>query len=82
MVMMQLMLSPGQQPRPLTPSQWKHSKYYSLDHTRGQKSTELSVIDTSQVRVPCSAAPYSLKRTCRFEEKMTCKYFFSITLLV
>ncbi|XP_045560781.1 R3H domain-containing protein 1 isoform X13 [Salmo salar] len=48
MVMMQLMLSPGQQPRPLTPSQWKHSKYYSLDHTRGQKSTELSVIDTSQ----------------------------------
>uniref|UniRef100_A0A4W5QQ38 R3H domain containing 1 n=1 Tax=Hucho hucho TaxID=62062 RepID=A0A4W5QQ38_9TELE len=50
MVMMQLMLSPGQQPRPHTPSQWKHSKYYSLDHTRGQKSTELSVIDTSQVR--------------------------------
>uniref|UniRef100_A0A4W5QQ33 R3H domain containing 1 n=1 Tax=Hucho hucho TaxID=62062 RepID=A0A4W5QQ33_9TELE len=48
MVMMQLMLSPGQQPRPHTPSQWKHSKYYSLDHTRGQKSTELSVIDTSQ----------------------------------
>uniref|UniRef100_A0A8C7I268 R3H domain containing 1 n=1 Tax=Oncorhynchus kisutch TaxID=8019 RepID=A0A8C7I268_ONCKI len=50
MVMMQLMLSPGQQPRPHTPSQWKHSKYHSLDHTRGQKSTELSVIDTSQVR--------------------------------
>ncbi|XP_031661327.1 R3H domain-containing protein 1 isoform X20 [Oncorhynchus kisutch] len=48
MVMMQLMLSPGQQPRPHTPSQWKHSKYHSLDHTRGQKSTELSVIDTSQ----------------------------------
>ncbi|XP_038870575.1 R3H domain-containing protein 1-like isoform X7 [Salvelinus namaycush] len=48
MVMMQLMMSPGQQPRPHTPSQWKHSKYYSLDHTRGQKSTELSVIDTSQ----------------------------------
>uniref|UniRef100_A0A673XDZ7 R3H domain containing 1 n=1 Tax=Salmo trutta TaxID=8032 RepID=A0A673XDZ7_SALTR len=48
MVMMQLMLSPGQQPRPHTPSQWKQSKYYSLDHTRGQKSTELSVIDTSQ----------------------------------
>uniref|UniRef100_A0A4W5L7Q8 R3H domain containing 1 n=1 Tax=Hucho hucho TaxID=62062 RepID=A0A4W5L7Q8_9TELE len=49
MVMMQLTLPPGQQPRPHSPPQWKHSKYYSLDHTRGQKSTELSTLDTSQV---------------------------------
>ncbi|KAK6315388.1 hypothetical protein J4Q44_G00149170 [Coregonus suidteri] len=48
MVMMQLMLHPGQQPRPHSPPQWKHSKFYSLDHTRGPKSTELSAIDTSQ----------------------------------
>ncbi|XP_035605770.2 R3H domain-containing protein 1-like isoform X7 [Oncorhynchus keta] len=48
MVMMQLTLPPGQQPRPHSPPQWKHSKYYSLDHTRGQKSTELSTLDTSQ----------------------------------
>ncbi|XP_024262085.1 R3H domain-containing protein 1-like isoform X1 [Oncorhynchus tshawytscha] len=48
MVMMQLTLPPGQQPRPHSPPQWKHSKYYSLDHTRRQKSTELSTLDTSQ----------------------------------
>ncbi|XP_038862795.1 R3H domain-containing protein 1-like isoform X2 [Salvelinus namaycush] len=48
MVMMQLTLPPGQQPRPHSPPQWKHSKYYILDHTRGQKSTELSTLDTSQ----------------------------------
>uniref|UniRef100_A0A6Q2XNM0 R3H domain containing 1 n=1 Tax=Esox lucius TaxID=8010 RepID=A0A6Q2XNM0_ESOLU len=48
MVMMQLALPHGQQPRPHSPPQWKHSKYYSLDHTRGQKSTELSALDTSQ----------------------------------
>ncbi|KAL0963920.1 hypothetical protein UPYG_G00315360 [Umbra pygmaea] len=48
MVMMQLAVPPGQQPRPHSPPQWKHSKYYSLDHTRGQKSTDLSALDTSQ----------------------------------
>ncbi|KAM6984988.1 R3H domain-containing protein 1-like [Aplochiton taeniatus] len=48
MVMMQLTLPPGQQPRPHSPPQWKHSKYYSLDHQRGPKSTERSALDTSQ----------------------------------
>ncbi|KAM4608547.1 R3H domain-containing protein 1-like isoform 2-T2 [Polymixia lowei] len=48
MVMMQLTLPPGQQPRPHSPPQWKHNKYYSLDHQRGPKSTELSALDTSQ----------------------------------
>lgn len=48
MVMMQLTLPPSQQPRPHSPPQWKHNKYYSLDHQRGPKSTELSTIDTSQ----------------------------------
>uniref|UniRef100_UPI003AAD5776 R3H domain-containing protein 1-like n=1 Tax=Centroberyx gerrardi TaxID=166262 RepID=UPI003AAD5776 len=48
MVMMQLTLPPSQQPRPHSPPQWKHNKYYSLDHQRGPKSTELSSIDTSQ----------------------------------
>ncbi|XP_056144956.1 R3H domain-containing protein 1-like isoform X2 [Lampris incognitus] len=48
MVMMQLTLPPGQQPRPHSPPQWKHNKYYSLDHQRAPKSTELSSLDTSQ----------------------------------
>ncbi|XP_030642176.1 R3H domain-containing protein 1 [Chanos chanos] len=48
MVMMQLTLPPAQQPRAHSPPQWKHNKYYSLDHQRSQKSTELSSLDTSQ----------------------------------
>uniref|UniRef100_A0A8C5FX84 R3H domain containing 1 n=1 Tax=Gadus morhua TaxID=8049 RepID=A0A8C5FX84_GADMO len=43
MVMMQLTLPHGQQPRPHSPPQWKHHKYYSLDHQRMPKSAELSV---------------------------------------
>uniref|UniRef100_A0A8C5FSW0 R3H domain containing 1 n=1 Tax=Gadus morhua TaxID=8049 RepID=A0A8C5FSW0_GADMO len=48
MVMMQLTLPHGQQPRPHSPPQWKHHKYYSLDHQRMPKSAELSSLDTSQ----------------------------------
>ncbi|XP_059895606.1 R3H domain-containing protein 1-like isoform X7 [Gadus macrocephalus] len=48
MVMMQLTLPHGQQPRPHSPPQWKHHKYYSLDHQRLPKSAELSSLDTSQ----------------------------------
>uniref|UniRef100_A0A673X5Q4 R3H domain containing 1 n=1 Tax=Salmo trutta TaxID=8032 RepID=A0A673X5Q4_SALTR len=59
MVMMQLTLPPGQQPRPHSPPQWKHSKYYSLDHTRGQKSTELSTLDTSQLGSPSTSPAQS-----------------------
>ena len=52
MVMMQLTLPHGQQPRPHSPPQWKHHKYYSLDHQRMPKSAELSSLDTSQVSRP------------------------------
>uniref|UniRef100_A0A4W5PTG1 R3H domain containing 1 n=1 Tax=Hucho hucho TaxID=62062 RepID=A0A4W5PTG1_9TELE len=36
MVMMQLTLPPNHQPRAHSPPQWKHNRYYSLDHTRSQ----------------------------------------------
>ncbi|XP_058248237.1 R3H domain-containing protein 1-like isoform X3 [Hemibagrus wyckioides] len=48
MVMMQLTLPPGQQPRPHSPPQWKHNKYHSLDHQRSQKSTDVCCLDSSQ----------------------------------
>ncbi|XP_067117583.1 R3H domain-containing protein 1-like, partial [Osmerus mordax] len=48
MVMMQLTLPPSQQPRPHSPPQWKHNKYYSLDQQRGQKPSELAILDSSQ----------------------------------
>ncbi|KAF5899165.1 R3H domain-containing protein 1 isoform X7, partial [Clarias magur] len=48
MVMMQLTLPPGQQPRPHSPPQWKHNKYHSLDHQRSQKSTDVCTLDCSQ----------------------------------
>ncbi|XP_034160496.2 R3H domain-containing protein 1 isoform X7 [Pangasianodon hypophthalmus] len=48
MVMMQLTLPPGQQPRPHSPPQWKHNKYHSLDHQRSQKSTDVCTLDSSQ----------------------------------
>ncbi|XP_070968889.1 R3H domain-containing protein 1-like isoform X3 [Oncorhynchus clarkii lewisi] len=40
MVMMQLTLPPNHQPRAHSPPQWKHNRYYSLDHTRSQRSSE------------------------------------------
>ncbi|KAM9397153.1 R3H domain-containing protein 1-like isoform 29-T33 [Salvelinus alpinus] len=40
MVMMQLTLPPNHQPRAHSPSQWKHNRFYSLDHTRSQRSSE------------------------------------------
>ncbi|XP_015213846.1 R3H domain-containing protein 1 isoform X9 [Lepisosteus oculatus] len=48
MVMMQLTLPTNHQPRAHSPPQWKHNKYYSLDHQRGHKPTELPTLDTSQ----------------------------------
>ncbi|XP_041740304.2 R3H domain-containing protein 1 isoform X3 [Coregonus clupeaformis] len=46
MVMMQLTLPPNHQPRAHSPPQWKHNRYYSLDHTRSQRSSEQ--LDNSQ----------------------------------
>ncbi|KAJ8253278.1 hypothetical protein GJAV_G00211050 [Gymnothorax javanicus] len=59
MLMMQLSLPPNQQPRAHSPPQWKHHKYYSLDHQRSQKSADLPSLDTSQsspqLGSPCSS---------------------------
>ncbi|XP_074948949.1 R3H domain-containing protein 1 isoform X5 [Phalacrocorax aristotelis] len=45
-VMMQLNLPNNPQPRNHSPPQWKQNKYY-CDHQRGQKSTELSTLDSA-----------------------------------
>ncbi|KAG2458962.1 R3HD1 protein, partial [Polypterus senegalus] len=47
MVMMQLTLPPNPQPRVHSPPQWKPSKYYSLDHQRGQKSSDICNMDST-----------------------------------
>uniref|UniRef100_A0A8C9S703 R3H domain-containing protein 1-like n=1 Tax=Scleropages formosus TaxID=113540 RepID=A0A8C9S703_SCLFO len=47
-LMMQLMLPPNHQPRAHSPPQWKHNKYYSLDHQRSHKSIELATLDSLQ----------------------------------
>ncbi|KAI4876274.1 hypothetical protein NFI96_021871, partial [Prochilodus magdalenae] len=50
MLMMQLSLPPSQQRRAPSPAQWKHNKYYSLDHQHhhGPKPGELAPLDASQ----------------------------------
>uniref|UniRef100_A0A8B9LJY3 R3H domain containing 1 n=1 Tax=Astyanax mexicanus TaxID=7994 RepID=A0A8B9LJY3_ASTMX len=50
MLMMQLSVPPSQQPRAPSPAQWKHNKYYSLDHQlhHGPKPAELTPLDASQ----------------------------------
>uniref|UniRef100_A0A8B9DJK7 R3H domain containing 1 n=1 Tax=Anser cygnoides TaxID=8845 RepID=A0A8B9DJK7_ANSCY len=45
-VMMQLNIPNNPQPRNHSPPQWKQNKYY-CDHQRGQKSTELSTLDSA-----------------------------------
>ncbi|XP_051480208.1 R3H domain-containing protein 1 isoform X3 [Apus apus] len=45
-VMMQLNIPSNPQPRNHSPPQWKQNKYY-CDHQRGQKSTELSTLDSA-----------------------------------
>ncbi|XP_030626600.1 R3H domain-containing protein 1 [Chanos chanos] len=47
-VMMQLTVPPTHQPNPHSPPQWKHNKYYSMDHQRSHKVTELPLMDNSQ----------------------------------
>ncbi|XP_074684675.1 R3H domain-containing protein 1 isoform X6 [Strix aluco] len=45
-VMMQLNIPNNPQPRNHSPPQWKQNKYY-CDHQRGQKSAELSTLDSA-----------------------------------
>ncbi|NWQ98811.1 R3HD1 protein, partial [Burhinus bistriatus] len=54
-VMMQLNI-PNNQPRNHSPPQWKQNKYY-CDHQRGQKSTELSTLDSTAQHSPQVGSP-------------------------
>ncbi|XP_042683357.1 R3H domain-containing protein 1 isoform X7 [Centrocercus urophasianus] len=58
-VMMQLNIPNNPQPRNHSPPQWKQNKYY-CDQQRGQKSTELSTLDSAAQEMPdthCLASP-------------------------
>ncbi|KFQ25990.1 R3H domain-containing protein 1 [Merops nubicus] len=55
-VMMQLNIPNSPQPRNHSPPQWKQSKYY-CDHQRGQKSTELSTLDSAAQHSPQLGSP-------------------------
>ncbi|XP_014350149.1 R3H domain-containing protein 1 isoform X10 [Latimeria chalumnae] len=57
MVMMQLNLPNNPQPRAHSPPHWKQNKYYSVDHQRGQKSTELSNFDNATQNSPQLGSP-------------------------
>ncbi|XP_039613255.1 R3H domain-containing protein 1 isoform X3 [Polypterus senegalus] len=59
MVMMQLTLPPNPQPRVHSPPQWKPSKYYSLDHQRGQKSSDICNMDSTTQSSPQLGSPAS-----------------------
>ncbi|NXI58999.1 R3HD1 protein, partial [Chloroceryle aenea] len=54
-VMMQLNI-PNSQPRNHSPPQWKQNKYY-CDHQRGQKSAELSTLDSAAQHSPQVGSP-------------------------
>uniref|UniRef100_A0A8B9BM32 R3H domain containing 1 n=1 Tax=Anser brachyrhynchus TaxID=132585 RepID=A0A8B9BM32_9AVES len=55
-VMMQLNIPNNPQPRNHSPPQWKQNKYY-CDHQRGQKSTELSTLDSALQHSPQVGSP-------------------------
>ncbi|NWW99597.1 R3HD1 protein, partial [Caloenas nicobarica] len=55
-VMMQLNIPSSPQPRNHSPPQWKQNKYY-CDHQRGQKSTELSTLDSAAQHSPQLGSP-------------------------
>ncbi|NXF97850.1 R3HD1 protein, partial [Eubucco bourcierii] len=55
-VMMQLNIPNSPQPRNHSPPQWKQNKYY-CDHQRGQKSTELSTLDSAAQHSPQVGSP-------------------------
>ncbi|KFP92674.1 R3H domain-containing protein 1 [Apaloderma vittatum] len=55
-VMMQLNIPNNPQPRNHSPPQWRQNKYY-CDHQRGQKSTELSTLDSAAQHSPQLGSP-------------------------
>ncbi|NWZ19381.1 R3HD1 protein, partial [Asarcornis scutulata] len=55
-VMMQLNIPTNPQPRNHSPPQWKQNKYY-CDHQRGQKSAELSTLDSAAQHSPQVGSP-------------------------
>ncbi|NXD71019.1 R3HD1 protein, partial [Eolophus roseicapillus] len=55
-VMMQLNIPNNPQPRNHSPPPWKQNKYY-CDHQRGQKSTELSTLDSAAQHSPQLGSP-------------------------
>uniref|UniRef100_A0A8B9TFH8 R3H domain containing 1 n=1 Tax=Anas platyrhynchos TaxID=8839 RepID=A0A8B9TFH8_ANAPL len=55
-VMMQLNIPNNPQPRNHSPPQWKQNKYY-CDHQRGQKSAELSTLDSALQHSPQVGSP-------------------------
>ncbi|NXI72849.1 R3HD1 protein, partial [Anseranas semipalmata] len=55
-VMMQLNIPNNPQPQNHSPPQWKQNKYY-CDHQRGQKSTELSTLDSAAQHSPQLGSP-------------------------
>ncbi|NXV72442.1 R3HD1 protein, partial [Atlantisia rogersi] len=55
-VMMQLNIPNNPQPRNHSPPQWKQNKYY-CDHQRGQKSTEVSTLDSAAQHSPQLGSP-------------------------
>ncbi|NXG70730.1 R3HD1 protein, partial [Baryphthengus martii] len=55
-LMMQLNIPNSPQPRNHSPPQWKQNKYY-CDHQRGQKSTELSTLDSAAQHSPQLGSP-------------------------
>ncbi|KAF1437363.1 R3H domain-containing protein 1, partial [Spheniscus demersus] len=55
-VMMQLNIPNNPQPRNHSPPQWKQNKYY-CEHQRGQKSTELSTLDSAAQHSPQLGSP-------------------------
>ncbi|XP_050956434.1 R3H domain-containing protein 1 isoform X3 [Labeo rohita] len=48
MVMMHLALPASQQPQSHSPQQWKHNKYYSSDHMRSQKPSDVCALERSR----------------------------------
>ncbi|NXX10408.1 R3HD1 protein, partial [Podargus strigoides] len=55
-VMMPLNIPNNPQPRNHSPPQWKQNKYY-CEHQRGQKSTELSTLDSAAQHSPQLGSP-------------------------
>ncbi|KAI2647986.1 R3H domain-containing protein 1 [Labeo rohita] len=52
MVMMHLALPASQQPQSHSPQQWKHNKYYSSDHMRSQKPSDVCALERSRSPAP------------------------------